>query len=984
MQGQLRQISELKIIAMNANSLQSDERKIDLINMIQNKKPDIVLISERGRYPIRFKIDGYKIYNEEDAKIKNTTAIIIKDTIKQTFRKQIETVAIQNTAINLHLTNNKQIVVISIYVPCKAPLADFQEDLTKLKKMLKHPNHLVIGGDFNARHQEWLNNINCAKGVALKKWLDENNDIEIIHPFTSTFKRSRSIIDFFLISKTLRNITTENHNAFCSTIPINSDHNGIVFDLKIPSQLKHQEINPIYVKNYKNVKWVSFWQHTKSEFEKIKIPTDRTLTIDEIDESIQILTSAINKTEQKFVKTVKITDNKYKNIPTTIKTLIKHKQHLRKKCYKILERTYNYYSEEYQATKSQLNCLTTIIRQQLHQHFENQIKDKLKTIKPGPKLYTEINLLSRRKNRKRNIILTNEDNTELITNTKEIISKFQNHIENVYADRTPHINPDTVNKIKTTIKNFEEEHNNTHIIQFSETNSALSELDNRFTTIKEIETIIKKLNSKKSAGVDNISNFIIKKCHKSIAKPITIIINNCLNNQYFPVKWKIALIHPIPKNNKARKPTEYRPISLLPNLGKILEIKIKQQIDTHCNQHKTIPEYQFGFRQGHSTIHPLLKLVEDARKAASRRRVTVACFMDIAKAFDSVWLEGLTYKLIKQKFSAQTIKIIRSFIKDRTFIVKINNQTSQTTNMMAGVAQGSVIGPILYNLYTADAPIDENNKCQILQYADDTLIYDTSSISPQLAGKHIETYAKTITNYYAEWGIAVNDEKTQIMTILPHISSRTKTASKQSKNLKIKINNTIIKPTNNIRYLGVLINYRLNYGRHIEKTLTAARNSYHSIRPLLRRKEGLSTETKTLLYKTLIRPIITYAYPVWMTAASSHLNKIVNFERRILRQCVGGHWDVFGEKYKTNKSLYEESGVNFILEHLWEIGEKTRGKLIDHSNPIVMAILDETSPDDQPTSTDQEEININTFKDARNKIKIYNPITFKAKKQTST
>lgn len=228
----------------------------------------------------------------------------------------------------------------------------------------------------------------------------------------------------------------------------------------------------------------------------------------------------------------------------------------------------------------------------------------------------------------------------------------------------------------------------TTLSDFNDENTAYSPTDaenlsDYFTNDKAVENKFKNRNSKRLAGNDRIPNIALKHLPKNIIWQYTILFYNMLNLDYFPTIWKKAKVVAILKNNKdSTQPTNYRPISLLPNIGKIYEMLINDIIIKCCNKLNIIPENQYGFKAKHSTIHAINKIASDINWALNDYNCVGACLIDLEKAFDTVWIDGLLFKFKEKKFPMQIVKLIWNMISNRSFIT-INDTKNQITNTLS-------------------------------------------------------------------------------------------------------------------------------------------------------------------------------------------------------------------------------------------------------------------------------------------------------------
>lgn len=202
-------------------------------------------------------------------------------------------------------------------------------------------------------------------------------------------------------------------------------------------------------------------------------------------------------------------------------------------------------------------------------------------------------------------------------------------------------------------------------------------------------------------------------------------MNQCLRLSYFPQDWKLAVVLAFPKPGKDKLfPQNYRHISLLNTLSKVFEISLYNRLRNFEKQHKTLIEEQFGFRDHRSTVQQLARIANYISTNFNTKMSTAMLLLDIEKAFDTVWHGGLIYKLHEIGIPLYLIKILQSYLKNRTFKVQINEAHSKLQSVVAGVPQGSILGPALFIYYINDIP--RHNDTILTLFADDTGILSAS------------------------------------------------------------------------------------------------------------------------------------------------------------------------------------------------------------------------------------------------------------------
>ncbi|GFV24724.1 probable RNA-directed DNA polymerase from transposon X-element [Trichonephila clavipes] len=338
------------------------------------------------------------------------------------------------------------------------------------------------------------------------------------------------------------------------------------------------------------------------------------------------------------------------------------------------------------------------------------------------------------------------------------------------------------------------------------------------------------------------------------------------------------------KNN----PASYRPISLLSTLSKITESIILTRLKNIININKTINPNQYGFTNKLSTLHPLLNLTEAISEGFQRKKSTGAVFLDIQKAFDRVWLTRLTFKLITYNIPPPLICLLHSYNSDRSYQVRVKDTLSNTKNIRCGVAQGSLLGPLLFNLYINDIP--DYTLTKLNMFADDTAVHTTyrriSSVTYGL-NKHL----KILEKYYDQWKISINVEKSAAVIF----------TKKRKLPPPPTMYNTTIPWSQSTKYLGIIFDKNLTWRTHIQHTRNKFRKIMFKLYPLIGRNSELSRDNKVLLFTAVMRPILAYGCPVWGYAAKTNINILDTLQNSTIRM-IG----LFSDKPELTHVLYHE------------------------------------------------------------------------------
>ena len=840
-------LKEIKLVNWNANGIKS--KKSSLMEFLIRHKIDIACITETHlKNTETFKINGYNIYRKDRDTIhsKGGVAILIKRTIKHHQLTNPELINIEAISIMVS-TDKSEIKIISAYNP---PNKKIQRDDINA---LFNENPTILLGDLNSKNEIW----GCLKtnpnGNKLFQFTSELRII-ISPPSKPTFHRTGrqpDILDIALVS----NLTTQLYHQVANEL--DSDHVPVITTLYEQMELIPQ--TPKLINRPIN------WDIFRENLNKNLILNRSHQNNNEIDTNIQHLTESIKNA----IKSALAPENPKKSKSRENSSLPLHIQHLIKEKHKarrIWQRTRTI------EIKKRLNQLTRRVKWEIDNNRFNSYKTYLSKLNPNDaSLWTATKRILKQR--------------DTIPPLKVGLAKFETNIDKCKIFAQHFENCFTT---EATTKDIILEINSPNIYS-TETNTIQP------CSPQEIKQIIDRLANKKSPGHDLITNKILKNLTPKALAFLASLLNSILRIGYFPNTWKQAIIIPIHKPGKPNSlPESYRPISLLPTLSKLLERIMLHRMKPYL---KIIPHHQFGFKPHHSTCHQLQRISEIIVNGFENKKYTTTAFLDIAQAFDKVWHQGLMSKLTKLKMPTYLYNIITSFITNRTFKVRIDTDTSEEHPIKAGVPQGSVLGPTLFNIFCYDIPVPQ--KSQLAMYADDTVIL-TQHKNLENSITDLQISLDQISDWFTRWKLALNPTKSEAKIF---------SLKRYSNPTQLKIKNQPILWNNkdqSIKYLGVHLDEKLTWKMHINKKLNQAYTRLKILYPLINYSSTLQIKCSLLIYTSIIRPLITYACPIWAAASQTKIKKLQTIQNKFLRIALKAPW------FMRNTQLHNDTGIPYI------------------------------------------------------------------------
>ena len=390
---------------------------------------------------------------------------------------------------------------------------------------------------------------------------------------------------------------------------------------------------------------------------------------------------------------------------------------------------------------------------------------------------------------------------------------------------------------------------------------------------KEIYNELKNLKRKKAQGLDDIPPGLLKDAASLIAKPLTYVINMSLTEGVVPKDWKAAKVTPLHKSGPSAEIENYRPISVLPALSKILERIVHRQLLRYLESNRLLVNYQFGFRQKMSTELAVTFLTDYIRKQADSGNLTGAIYIDFSKAFDTISHSVLLNKLPRYGITDGELVWFTDYLFLREQSVEINGTISDAFPVYTGVPQGSILGPLLFLLHIND--IDGCLKhSSIITYADDTVLF-TSSKSVDDIERGLNKDINSVHKWLKENELILNLKKGKTESMLFGTGKRLSLLG--GKQLKVYVDGKLINSTKSYKYLGVHLDPTLSLAEHFDKTCKKAASRVNIMRKI---RSSLTSDAAEALYRTMVLPIFTYCGSLSLGLPDYSLRKIQSIERR--------------------------------------------------------------------------------------------------------
>ena len=437
----------------------------------------------------------------------------------------------------------------------------------------------------------------------------------------------------------------------------------------------------------------------------------------------------------------------------------------------------------------------------------------------------------------------------------------------------------------------------------------IDKLEIRHITQPEVLTLISKISTTKSSGMDNVSSRVLRDFLTLASREITWLYNNIIDTGIFPDKWKIATVTPIPKVTNASCPNELRPISILPVPGKLLEKYITISLENYLEDRDFFADNQNGFRKGKSTAGALSKFLDDVVGDLNESKTCIAAYLDVQKAFDTINHNILLIKLRACGIGDKLCSLLENYLSNRKQKTRLHNGLSDLKPINIGVPQGSTVGPIMFIIYINDL-IKVLDNAKALMYADDTVIYCSSNCN-RAVRKVMQRNLDSVEKWFQTNRLSLNVSKTKLMTFMSDHKR------KRDPNFRLFMKGNKIDETEIYKYLGTHIDNRLNGDVQFNKT---SQTIGLKLRTFGRVRRFLNTPAALTVYKSTILPIIDYNdhfQMLWNADKLRKLQKMQNWGLRIVYNNRNPKLDEAELHQEANLTLLKSRRVLHLLSLLY-------------------------------------------------------------------
>lgn len=730
-----------------------------------------------------------------------------------------------NIWVKINTSGNSKIFINTVYIPPWATfdhVNEYYEHISNIINTKEPYARFILLGDFNVPSIDWFPNgdhqipTRCEGRFAVEL-INMLNTCNLTQKNGVKNERGRALD--LVVSNV--NVSVGRRNLNDILIQEDKDHPTLNLeidrsDIKFLASIKTSKFN-FFNANYENINrelQLIDWQHT--------------LNTNNINEAVGIFYNVINEIIRNNTPIVTPkSDNYPKWFSKNLIEMIKDKEFYRRKMKRpngdIYVRLFSQKRKEIKIEKR--SCL------------RNYIASIEPIIQTNPKSFFAYTKAQKQNNKLPSAMFYKNTLAENMNETADLFAKY---FSSVYV-------------------------NHANSFEFNITN----ETENDFTIdVDLIAKVLSEIKECKTNSPDGIPGIFYKRTAENIITPLHILFTLSTNSMKYPEKWKTSYISPIFKAGNNTNVENYRPISILSAVAKVFDKIIYLHIREKTSH--LLAKQQHGFRQGKSTLSNLLEFSEYVTQNMMGGGQVDAIFMDLSKAFDKIDHSILLNKLHQLRINTCTIRLLQSYLENRTQIVCVYGAHSEPITPKSSVPQGSILSPLLFALFINDLPHLINSN--ILLFADDLKIY--LKICSQEDARKLQRDIDTIANWCRANNLELNIAKCNVMSF-----TRRTEATFQFFNYNI--NSTTLNRVQLIKDLGVFFDTKLSFENHIKNITKKAYRMLGFISRSL--NHFIQLHTYKLLYFTYVRSNLEYCSPVWSPHYRTGIDMIERVQRRFTR-----------------------------------------------------------------------------------------------------
>ena len=391
-------------------------------------------------------------------------------------------------------------------------------------------------------------------------------------------------------------------------------------------------------------------------------------------------------------------------------------------------------------------------------------------------------------------------------------------------------------------------------------------LSNISCTQEEVQKLLASQKLNTASGPDGISSHMLRGTADAIAPTLTTIFNESLSQLRVPDEWKISNVTPILKSGDPSSPSNYRPISLLSLVSKVLERIVHMRISSFLYANSLLSNCQFGFRPRSSTQEALLSVTRSWFNFLAKHCQVGCVFFDMKKAFDSVPHDRIILSLSNIGIRGPLLHWLHDYLSNLRQRVVLDSVASNPVSVTSGVPQGSILGPLLFNIVMnsiSKLPLSQN--ANLILYADDVLLYKPVDTAEDI--NQLQQDVDSILKWMSSQGLTANQSKTQLLPI---------TRSRNALPIHISIGGHPITPSTSVKYLGVILSSDLSWSQHVSSVCKKARRHLGYIN---QRFNTSPQQVRAQLYKSAVFPKLDYCCAVWAPHLRSDISALENVQK---------------------------------------------------------------------------------------------------------